>query len=441
MSAWQACTGSRTPALADIGNAISGLPPCAPVPGHARLRPRLWARLLLACALLLLAACGSAQTPAADAPNVSTAPPPPAANATIAERELPQQQAQPTPTAAVARPGADGMIPAAGQQDARPPAPAAQTAPAALAPCWRPLAARLAADGLSGPRVDALLATLAPVPTQSPMGRKIRELYQRRFFPKPPSGKAAPRYYKGVVTPANARLCQEFIAAHRQAFERAQARYGVPPAIAASLLFVETRLGTVLGDVPDNAFYTLASMAVSTTPGDISQWLPRLPGYEQHLPWLDETLRKRSDWAYAETRALVEHMLRDQIAPHALPGSIYGAVGLCQFMPSNISTYGADGDGDGRVDLFSVPDAVASLAHYLAKHGWRAGLSRERQHALLMTYNHSKTYANTILALSDLVAGTPAQPKAQRGEQRVAQAATAGAASGAGTMRAARAGS
>lgn len=59
-------------------------------------------------------------------------------------------------------------------------------------------------------------------------------------------------------------------------------------------------------------------------------------------------------------------MLRDNVPPSHLPGSIYGAVGLCQFMPSNIAVYGADGNGDGRVDLFDTSDAIASLANYLA---------------------------------------------------------------------------
>ncbi|MDE6735823.1 MAG: lytic murein transglycosylase, partial [Desulfovibrio sp.] len=317
--------------------------------------------LILACALLL-AACGSART--AKAPDMAD----PAEEALAAASTAAADEARPHPETL-----------------------AADEAAGEIAPCWRPLAARLVADGLSGPRVDALLARLAPTPTQSPMGRKIRELYRRRFLPRPATAKPAPQYYKGVVTQANAALCRDFIAAHEAAFSAADARYGVPPAIAASLLFVETRLGKVLGDVPENAFYTLASMAVSTTPKDISQWLPQLPGYEKHMPWLTETLHKRADWAYKETRALVQHMLRDRIAPEGLPGSIYGAVGLCQFMPSNISTYGADGDGDGRVDLFTAPDAIASLANYLARHGWKAGLSRERQHALLMTYNHSRT--------------------------------------------------
>ncbi|MDD4702485.1 MAG: lytic murein transglycosylase [Desulfovibrio sp.] len=294
-----------------------------------------------------------------------------------------------------------------------------------VAPVWQPLAQRLTADGLSGPKVDALLATLAQTPTQSPMGRKMLELYKSRFMPRPPSKTPpAQRYYKGVVTEQNASLCRDFIANNNLAFSEAQARFGVPSAVAVSLLFVETRLGKVLADVPENALFTLASMAVSRQPDDISQWLPKMPGYEEHLPWFEETMPKRADWAYKEVRALVTHILQDNLDPRYLPSSIYGAVGLCQFMPSNIAAYGADGDGDGKVDLFHVPDAVASLSHYLARHGWKPGMSRAQQHKVLMTYNKSVIYANTILALADLVvkpatpAKTAAPAKAAKKDQK-----------------------
>lgn len=371
---------------------------------------RLYRRALLVLMLvgsLALAACGGTQaaddgsvpigTPVLEAPEKQTD------TDRLEEKTLSSRQVAPSgATPVFGLSGAALPVPQGAMPDPLPPASPRHGAPAAV---WQPLLQRLAADGIAGPQVTALFAALPDEATQSPMGRKMKELYRRRFLPSPPAvGKTRQQYYKGVVTEANARLCADFVRQNAAAFDAAQRRYGVPPSVAVALLFVETRLGRVLGDVKENAFYTLASMAVSREPDSIRQWLPQLPGYEKHLDWLRETMPRRADWAYRETRALVEHMLRDQVPADHLPGSIYGAVGLCQFMPSNISTYGADGDGDGRVDLFTIPDAVASLSCYLYKHGWRAGIDRKRQHALLMRYNKSTVYANTILALGDLVA-------------------------------------
>ena len=371
---------------------------------------RRYRRVLLFLMLvgsLALAACGGTQaaddgsvpigTPVLEAPEKATK------TDRLEEKNLSSQQVAPSGATPVSGlPGGALPVPSGAMPDPLPSATPVHGRPAAI---WEPLLQRLAADGISGPQVTALFAALPAEATQSPMGRKMKELYRRRFLPAPPpSGKPRQQYYKGVVTEANARTCADFIKANAAAFDEAQRRYGVPRHVAVALLFVETRLGRVLGDVKENAFYTLASMAVSRDPDDIRQWLPQLPGYEKHLGWLKETMPQRADWAYKETRALVEHMLRDQVPAEHLPGSIYGAVGLCQFMPSNITTYGADGDGDGRVDLFTIPDAVASLSCYLYKHGWRAGIDRKRQHALLMRYNKSTVYANTILALGDLVA-------------------------------------
>ncbi|WP_297895387.1 lytic murein transglycosylase [uncultured Desulfovibrio sp.] len=378
---------------------------------------------------LLLCACSGAQTAASRGGDGITSydlPSSPAATPPAAPSNTAQGYATPNYSGGYAG-GSNGAgttaAPSYGEPQSQAPgyaAPAPTYAPsyqqsqpqpaagsAAIAPAWRPLADRLAADGLSGPRVDALLATLSATPTQSPMGRKMRELYNRKFFPKPPSTAPAALYYKGVLTDANVQLCRQFVAQNKRAFDQAEARFGVPSSIAVSLLFVETRLGKVLADVPENAFYTLASMSVTRQPSDIPDWLPRMPGYQEHLDWFAEIMPKRADWAYKEVKALVEHMLRDNIDPHHLPSSIYGAVGLCQFMPSNIATYGADGDGDGKVDLFTIPDAVASLSNYLAKHGWKPGLPRTRQHQILMAYNHAAIYANTILALSDMINGAP----------------------------------
>ncbi|MEM9350539.1 MAG: lytic murein transglycosylase [Pseudomonadota bacterium] len=54
-----------------------------------------------------------------------------------------------------------------------------------------------------------------------------------------------------------------------------------------------------------------------------------------------------------------------------LRSSWAGALGQPQFLPSSYLQYAADGDGDGTADIWSsVPDTLASIANYLAKHGY-----------------------------------------------------------------------
>ncbi len=64
------------------------------------------------------------------------------------------------------------------------------------------------------------------------------------------------------------------------------------------------------------------------------------------------------------------------LAPRsALRGSWAGAMGEPQFLPSSFVGYGKDGDGDGRADIWNNDaDVIASIANYLAKHGWQRGL-------------------------------------------------------------------
>jgi len=68
-------------------------------------------------------------------------------------------------------------------------------------------------------------------------------------------------------------------------------------------------------------------------------------------------------------------MLQDGIPRSEMRSSWAGAVGLTQFMPSEYFQHAADGDGDGRTDIFnSVPDALASAARQLANKGWVRGM-------------------------------------------------------------------
>ncbi|MDR0465827.1 MAG: lytic murein transglycosylase, partial [Deltaproteobacteria bacterium] len=283
------------------------------------------------------------------------------------------------------------------------------------------------AEGVAGPEVDAFFLALGNEMTQEPMGRKVREIYRITFERPPPvPGEIQPssrkRVYRGVVTEANAQRCREFLAANMQYFDRAQKLHGIPPEILVSLLFVETRLGTAIGG-GNNALHTLASMAISKKPEQIPAWLEQLPeGHAERLDWMEDLMQKRSEWAYKEVKALVSYVRKYRLDMTAIPGSYYGAIGFCQFMPTNIEPYGVDGDGDGVIDLFSMSDAIASVANYLAKHGWKPGLNRDAQHRVLRTYNHVDIYPNTILALSDLVikpAGKSARkPQVKSGKKK-----------------------
>jgi membrane-bound lytic murein transglycosylase B len=58
-----------------------------------------------------------------------------------------------------------------------------------------------------------------------------------------------------------------------------------------------------------------------------------------------------------------------------LIGSWAGAIGHLQVNPSNVIAHGADGDGDGRVDLHnSLPDALATSAKFLLDLGYTPGV-------------------------------------------------------------------
>ena len=64
----------------------------------------------------------------------------------------------------------------------------------------------------------------------------------------------------------------------------------------------------------------------------------------------------------------------ESLDPLAPLGSYAGAMGIPQFMPSSFNRWAVDGDGDGHRDLWNDwADVFASVANYLAAHGWRAG--------------------------------------------------------------------
>jgi membrane-bound lytic murein transglycosylase B len=73
--------------------------------------------------------------------------------------------------------------------------------------------------------------------------------------------------------------------------------------------------------------------------------------------------------------AALRILSQGHVGLHAMKGSWAGAMGQCQFIPTSFLAYAADGDGDGRMDIWTnKADVFASVVNYLRRVGWRPGL-------------------------------------------------------------------
>jgi membrane-bound lytic murein transglycosylase B len=155
------------------------------------------------------------------------------------------------------------------------------------------------------------------------------------------------------------------------------------------------------------AFNSLASMALCTKLEIIRPHLPKKLIHPKNEEFAGEVCRQKAHWAYSELKALILYAHFNGYDLLTLPGSIYGAIGLCQFIPTSALIYGVDADQDGRIDLFMKADAFYSIANYLKEHGWSGQMDRASQYKAIYAYNHSIVYANTVLAVAEKLKAKP----------------------------------
>ena len=197
---------------------------------------------------------------------------------------------------------------------------------------------------------------------------------------------------------------RRYMEAHRTALEQAEKNFGVDPRVITAIILVETKLGTYLGS--RSIFTTLSTMATLSDEQPRELLWAQLP--EDQRPTHQQYEKKAGEkaaWAFAELKAFLKFAQREQVDPLEIKGSYAGALGISQFMPSNVLAYGTDGNGDGKIDLFVHDDAILSIANFLKRYGWSAGISRERAYRVLLHYNYSKYYVNTVLDIAELLKG------------------------------------
>jgi lytic murein transglycosylase len=122
-------------------------------------------------------------------------------------------------------------------------------------------------------------------------------------------------------------------------------RYGVPGPIILAIWGRETHFGAV--KIPYDAFEVLGTKAF---------------------------MARRKDLFRKEVLAALEIVQKGYIGVGEMKSSWAGALGQPQFLPSSYLKHAVDFDGDGRRDIWkSVPDTLASIAHYLRQYGWVSG--------------------------------------------------------------------
>ena len=153
-------------------------------------------------------------------------------------------------------------------------------------------------------------------------------------------------YMAGLVDDERVADGQRMLQANLATLERATQAYGVDPATVVAVWGVESNFGQSFGRYP------------------LVQALGTLSCFGRRQVFFQKEL-------FATLRILQQ----GDVPLERLVGSWAGAFGHTQFMPTTYERLAIDFDGDGKRDLTaSVPDALASTAHFLQKAGWKPGL-------------------------------------------------------------------
>jgi len=154
--------------------------------------------------------------------------------------------------------------------------------------------------------------------------------------------------------------------------------YGVPAGILIAIHGMETGFGRFMGD-------TSVVSAIVTLTYDC----------------------RRSDFFRPHAIGALKLVDRGSITGQT-EGARHGELGHTQFLPGNALHYGVDGNGDGRVDLYNLTDAMASTANFLRQKGWQTGQGYQEgqpNFAVIEQWNAATVYQKAIAIMAARIDG------------------------------------
>jgi len=157
-----------------------------------------------------------------------------------------------------------------------------------------------------------------------------------------------------------------------------ESQYGVPAGVLIAIHGMETGFGNFMGD--SNVLSAIATLAYDC---------------------------RRSDFFSQHALAALMLVDRGAVSPDSI-GAMHGELGHTQFLPGNILRYGVDGDGNGRIDLTNLTDAMASTANYLRQKGWQPGAGYQEgqpNFRVIQEWNAAGVYQKAIALMAARIQG------------------------------------
>lgn len=196
-----------------------------------------------------------------------------------------------------------------------------------------------------------------------------------------------------------------YLSKHRKPLQHARKLYGVEAEVITAIILVESKLGTLIGKhLVLNTLSSLAALDDKVNQDTVWHAYVKRKAGDSRAQFNTWAARK-SAWAYSELKAYLQYVHVENLDPFSMYGSYAGALGIAQFLPSSVLRFAQDGNQDGRINLCHHEDAIESIANYLKQHGWGPGLSRREAFRVLLRYNNSRYYAETILKVSERLSG------------------------------------
>ena len=177
----------------------------------------------------------------------------------------------------------------------------------------------------------------------------------------------------------------DFFNKYKDLFCKTYAETKVEASDIIGILNWESRLGTITGEQKIIRIFAAQYFSGEKRNEELIQ----SGEYKKEGAMSVEAGRKRVERlkknAFSNFKALLIQAKEKSFDPLEVKGSWAGAIGFPQFMPASMK-FARDGNGDGKIDLFVMEDAIASVANYLKLHAY----SEKGSVSAFKAYNNDK---------------------------------------------------